>query len=285
MIKFKEVTAKSVLQDSKLPDCDYVINPYTGCAFGCTYCYASFMGRFVGEDVNDWGNYVFAKVNAPELLKKELSKIPNKGKNKTLFFSSVTDPYQGFEAKYKLTRRCLEVLVDYKFEGTVGILTKSPLVLRGIDIFVKLKNPDVGLTITSTDDSISRYFEKNAPNVSERFKALKELNKNSIPTYAFVGPLLPHFVNEEGMLDELFKRIKDAGTSEVYVEDINLRKYILERFLHEMKDIEPAILEKFYLSKNKSYRDELNILIDNLVKKYDLKIRLGGTIYHNEEKN
>jgi len=61
MLQIKEIISKSILTPSKLPDCDYVVNPYTGCAFGCTYCYASFMGRYVGLDVNDWGVYVFVK--------------------------------------------------------------------------------------------------------------------------------------------------------------------------------------------------------------------------------
>ena len=86
--------------------------------------------------------------------------------------SSVTDPYQGLEAKYQITRKCLEELNRFGFEGTTSILTKSDLVTRDIDILKKLQ-AIVGVTITSTDDSISRYFEKYAPSVSQRFNALK----------------------------------------------------------------------------------------------------------------
>src|SRR3989338_10259970 len=122
------IKAKSILILSKLPDADYVVNPYIGCRFGCTYCYASFMGRFVGKKVSDWGEYVYPKINAPELLKKELKKLKDKGRGQEIFFSSVTDPYQGLEAKYQLTRKCLEELADFGFEGTLSILTKSDLV-------------------------------------------------------------------------------------------------------------------------------------------------------------
>ena len=153
-----EITSKSALVSSKLPECDFVINPYIGCRFGCSYCYASFMGRFVDKKVSDWGEYVFAKINVPQLLEKELLKLKNKGKGKTILLSSVTDPFQGVESKYKLSERCLAILADYGFEGNISILTKSPLVLKVLPILKKLKNVDVGMTITSTNDVISRYF-------------------------------------------------------------------------------------------------------------------------------
>jgi len=192
--EIKELFAKSILVPSKLPECDFVINPYTGCRFGCSYCYASFMGRFVNKNISDWGNYVYAKINAPELLKKEITKLKDKGKGKTILLSSVTDPFQGIEAKYKISTKCLDVLADYGFEGKVSILTKSPAVLSVLSILKRLKNVDVGLTITSTNDQISRYFEKFAPSLSSRLETLKKLNEEGIKTYSFFGPLLPHFV-------------------------------------------------------------------------------------------
>lgn len=281
-LDIKETPAKSILTKSNLPDCDYVVNPYTGCRFGCTYCYASFMSRYVGKDIKDWGNFVYIKTNAPELLEKEIKKIPNNGKNLSIFFSSVTDPYQGLEAKYKITRKCLEVISLSDYVGLVSILTKSNLVTRDIDIFKKLKNVEVGLTITSTNDNISRYFEKFAPNVSERYKALKILNDNNIKTYVFVGPLLPHFVSEPKILDDMFKQIKETGTNELYVEHINLKKHIIDRLINEMPEIDEVTMAKFYKSQEKSYRNELNEIIMKLIKKYEFKLRLNETLYHPE---
>ncbi len=281
-MEVKEIQSKSILTPSKLPDADYVINPYTGCAFGCTYCYASFMGRYVGKETDDWGDYVYVKINAPELLKEDLGRLKNKGKGKSIFFSSVTDPYQGLEAEYKLTRQCLQILLDYGFEGQVSILTKSHMVLRDIDLFKKFNNVEVGFTITTTDDKISRYFEKRAPNVSQRLDAMKKLNDEGIKTYAFVGPLLPHFVAYPDMLDGVFAAIAQTGTRELYVEHINLSKYILDRFKKEMPDLDKEIMEKFYSAKNKDYREELSELVLELVKKYGLKLRLGSAIYHKD---
>jgi len=106
-IRVNEINAKSILQKSGLPDADWVINPYSGCRFACKYCYAAFVGKFrhPGEE---WGSYLDVKINAPELLKRELKKkLKNNKDIGTIFLSSVTDPYQGMEAKYQLTRKCL----------------------------------------------------------------------------------------------------------------------------------------------------------------------------------
>ncbi|MFZ5376929.1 MAG: SPL family radical SAM protein [Patescibacteria group bacterium] len=280
--EFKEIRAKSILTPSKLPDADYVINPYIGCRFGCIYCYASFMGRFVDKSTHDWGNYVFAKVNAPELLSQEITKLKDQGAGKTVFISSVTDPYQGMEAKYQLTRKCLRILADQNFAGKIGVLTKSDLVIRDIDIFLMLKNVEVGLTITSTDDLVSRYFEKHAPFVSARLAALAKLNQAGITTYAFLGPLLPHYIAEEEKLDELLGKIALTGTKELYVEHINLNKYIRERFVAELGEVDRSLVQKFYSSQSKPYREELNKLVTSLVKKHGLALRLGEAIFHGD---
>lgn len=282
MFEVKEIEAKSILVPSKLPDADYVINPYTGCRFGCVYCYASFMTRYVGKDLSDWGEFVYVKVNTPKLLVKEVRRLKNHGAGKTIFLSSVTDPYQGVEAQYKLTRQCLQVLVEQEFQGDVSILTKSDLVLRDIDLLKQLPHVDVGLTITSTDDGVSRYFEKYAPAVSKRLEALTQLHQKSIKTYAFVGPLLPHFTANPQKLEKVFAAIAATGTEELYVEHINLSNYILTRLQDELKAVEPEILQEFYQSKNTSYRKELDVLVQALIAKYQLKLRMGDTIYHQE---
>ncbi|PJE62878.1 radical SAM protein [Candidatus Roizmanbacteria bacterium CG10_big_fil_rev_8_21_14_0_10_39_6] len=278
----KEIHGKTILSKCGIPGIDYVINPYIGCKFGCTYCYASFMGRFVGKTVNDWGQYVYVKINAPELLKKEIRKLPNKGLGKELFLSSVTDQYQASEARYKLTHRCLEVLADLPYEGTVSILTKSPLVLRDIDVLKKIKHAIVGMTITSTDDGISRYFEKFAPKVTDRFKTLVELNKNGIRTYAFIGPLLPHFVAQTDELEKIFQRLSDVGTKQLFVEHLNLSTYIKNRLLLEMKGANRKIVETFYTSQKKEYRKKLDAIVQKLIKKYDMHLLLDMVIFHKE---
>ena len=282
-MEFKEVEAKTILSRCGIPGIDYVINPYIGCRFACKYCYASFMGRFVGKTIYDWGEYVYAKVNAPELLKKEIKKLKDKGRGKEIFLSSVTDPYQQMEAKYRLTRQCLEILADFGFEGVVSILTKSNMVTRDIDVFKKLKHVVVGLTVTSTDDKISHYFEKYAPAVSFRLQALKTLNENGIKTYAFIGPLLPHFVAQTEELEKLFRALSKTGTKDIFIEHLNLAKYIRNRLLVEMKGADKEVLQKFYSSQSKSYRVELEEKIKKLIKKYKMNLLLDMVIFHGQK--
>jgi len=280
----KEIQAKTILSKSTLKDADYdySCNPYTGCRFACVYCYASFMARMIGKQTGDWGNFVYPKVNAPELLDSEIKKLKDKGKGKVIWFSSVTDPYQGLEAKYQLTKKCLEVLLKNDFKGTVTFLTKSNLILRDLELLKQFKNVDVGMTITSTDDSISRYFEKYAPPVSDRLSALKTLHDEGIATYAFIGPLLPHFVAEPKSLEKLFQRIYEAGVREIYVEFLNLSPYIRTRMKKELTSMDRDIWQKFYQSQSGVYRETLGIEVDKLVSQFGFKLRMDETLYHKD---
>lgn len=282
-MKIEEIEAKSIIVASKLPDTDYVANPYTGCQFGCLYCYATFMGRFVNEPRSNWGNYVYVKKNAVELAKKQLANWPEAKLNASILLSSVTDPYHGIEQKYQLTRGILSALVQYKYPGLISILTKSPLVLRDVDLLQQL-NSEVGLTITTTDDKLSRFLEVTAPLASRRLDTLKQLVEKGISTYAFVGPLLPHFRYQPQLLDDLFHGIADTGTKNIYVEHINLPSYVKERMWRELSHESEEIQEIYSGAKTQKHRDILTEMVNGLVSKYGLHIRLGGTIYHEDLK-
>jgi len=180
----KEIHARSALSKSGIPGMTYCINPYVGCSHACAYCYATFMKRFTGH-LERWGTFVDIKINAPEILRRQLRRA-EKG---TVMLSSVTDPYQPVEGKYKLTRKCLEALEQFQFP--LNILTKSPLVTRDIDIISKIKDAAVGLTITTDDETIRKIFEPGAPAIAARIEALKKLHTAGIDTYVFIGPALP----------------------------------------------------------------------------------------------
>ncbi len=214
----KEIESKSILSVSKVYP--YVINPYTGCQHNCSYCYARFMKRFSGHQ-EPWGQFVDVKVNAPDLLRCEIKKK----KTGKVWISGVCDPYQPLEVKYKLTRQCLEILAQN--DWPVVIQTRSPLVLRDIDILKMGRDFEVGLSITTADDSIRKLFEPDAPPIAERVRALDELHQVGIRTYVMIAPMLPQGENLAeilmGKVDYvLFDRMNYHHADWVY------RKYGLE---------------------------------------------------------
>lgn len=142
------------------------------------------MQRFTGH-AGPWGSFVDVRINASEVLRRQLKRA----RRGAIIISSVTDPYQPAESEYRITRKCLEVIELFKLP--VNILTKSPLVMRDLDIISRLDDVSVGITITTNDDNIRKIFEPKAPSVSERIEALKKLCMGGISTYVFIGPVLP----------------------------------------------------------------------------------------------
>ena len=185
-MKIKEIHAKSILSPSKIYD--YVINPYVGCQHACSYCYARFMKRFTGHK-EPWGDFVDVKINAPDLLSREIKKK----RIGAVWVSGVCDPYQPLESKYKLTRQCLEILVQN--DWPVFIQTRSPLVLRDLDVFKRAKDIEVGLSITTANDRIRKIFEPYAPPVEKRLNAIDILLQNGIRSYVMIAPILPDAEN------------------------------------------------------------------------------------------
>lgn len=144
----KAIKCKTILTKSKLPKVDYCYNAYVGCTHSCKYCYAEFMKKFTGHINDEWGKFIDYKENAVDILKKEVRKIE---KDKWVLMGSVTDTYQPIEKKLLLTRKSLEVFLEYQVP--VSILTKSDLVMRDIDILMKFPKCEVGVSC-----AFSRWF-------------------------------------------------------------------------------------------------------------------------------
>ncbi len=157
----KEIKVNDYLTKSKLPASDYVINPYVGCPHGCKYCYASFMKRFTGHN-EEWGDFLDIKICDKKI---NLEKI----KNKDVFLSSVTDCYNPFEEKYKVTRKILEQLVDA--DCFLGIATKSNLILRDVDLLKKMKHVRVSMSINTLNENFRADMD-NASSIKERLLTL-----------------------------------------------------------------------------------------------------------------
>jgi len=230
-MEVREIFSKTILTKTAISSFDYCINPYVGCGHGCRYCYASFMKRFTGH-LEPWGEFVDIKVNAPQLLRRQL----RRAKPGVVALSTVTDPYQPLEKNYQLTRGCLEALLEHQF--SVNILTRSPLCLRDIDLFKQFRNIEVGFSVTTHDEAIKKIFEPYSPSIHSRVEALKALRNEKIGTYAFIGPMLPLDPKPlvtmlDGLVDEvLIDRLNYTNKVKSLYRKTKLDQYLEEDYFH-----------------------------------------------------
>ena len=168
---------------------DFTLNPYAGCSFGCTYCYAAFFSHSK-EERDSWGLWVKIKENAIERLKRRRFGSLN---GKLIYMSSVTDPYQPIEREVKLTRQLLEILAQ-RHQPKLVVQTRSPDIVRDIDMFhLIVKNGgyvQVNITVTTDDEDIRRTFEPYCPDNRGRLRAARELCDAGIDTCITMTPLL-----------------------------------------------------------------------------------------------
>lgn len=261
-MKINTIKCKTLLTKSKLPESDYCINPYIGCLHGCIYCYSRFMKRFTGH-IEKWGQFVDVKVNAPEILEKELSRNPKRG---ITLLGSVTDAYQSVESKYKITRALLEVLLKYDFP--VSILTKSDLVVRDMDLLKQFSKCDVGLTITTLDEDVAKDFEPCSSSPQRRIKTLEKLHKAGIRTYGFLGPILPGITN----LQTIFTVLK-GKVDFVMAETLNTRCGNRQNILTLLRERYPHLLPLYQLGFNKEYWDKVENELKILGRKFGIPLR------------
>jgi DNA repair photolyase len=263
-MNIQEKQAKTILTPAAgfVSEFSHTLNPYSGCAFGCKYCYVREMpiARFRDEE---WGTWVDVKKNAAALLPKEIQKARKKGPV-TIFLSTATDPYQPAESKYEITRALLEAMLleppDFLF-----VQTRSPLAKRDVDLFQQFgKKIRVSMTIETDLEKIRKLFTPSAPPIAARLSALKEITEAGVPTQAAISPLLPctkniarvlREVTSRAVIDNFFmgdgsrgKRTEKMGIRKIY-EDHNLLswydpdayKFVLELLKQEFDDVELLI--------------------------------------------
>ncbi len=220
MLKVRETLCKTLLNKSNLAD--FTLNCYVGCSHRCLYCYARYMKKFKNRP-EDWGYFVDVKVNAPEALARQLRKIRPP---KEVFMSSICDGWQPLEAKYKLARACLKILLETGFE--VDILTKSSLIERDFNLLSAYKTPRLGMTITTLDKGLQKVLEPYASEPQERLNTLKKAQKKGIKTWVFLGPLIPEFTDTPANLEALFRTLKGMNLDSIYIDRLNLRWGVLD---------------------------------------------------------
>ena len=197
--QFFRDTSRSIIAYNDSPDVgfDASINPYRGCEHGCIYCFARPTHEYLGFSAGlDFESKILVKEDAPELLRRELA-TPG-WKPQPLAISGVTDPYQPIERRLQLTRRCLEVLAE--FRNPVVIITKNHLVTRDVDLLSELahyKAARVFLSITTLDGHLARVMEPRASHPTRRLAAIKTLSLAGVPTGVLTAPVIPGLNDHE----------------------------------------------------------------------------------------
>ena len=224
----------------------YTIDPYRNCEFRCIYC----------DSASD---IVYVKTNIYELLEEELENI----KRDRIIIGSVYDPYQPAEETYELTREILYILRDRGYP--VHILTKSPLILRDLEILSDM-NSIVTFTIISLKPGIVEYFERIAPSVTERLEAIQELSENGIITGVALIPIIPYIVEDE--IEDIIKKVKEYKGKYLLHRYLELKGDQRNIFLSNLKELYPHLLGKYDILYRESYlpSDEYQSKIDKIIK-------------------
>ena len=206
-------STRSIIATNDSPDIGFEasINPYRGCEHGCVYCYARPTHEYFGLSAGlDFETKIFVKEEAPELLRRELGAA--RWTPKVLAMSGVTDPYQPIEKKLRVTRRCLEVLAE--FRNPVAIITKNRLVTRDVDLLGELAADgaaSVAISITTLDGELAARMEPRASHPRDRLRALEELAAAGIPCGVMVAPVVPAITDHE--MPRILEAAAAAGAS------------------------------------------------------------------------
>ena len=220
---------RKIITHNDSPDIsfDRSINPYRGCEHGCVYCFARPTHAYLGLSPGlDFESKLFMKPNAPELLERELSAADYSPKS--IAIGTNTDPYQPIERRYQIMRRILEVLD--RAGHPVGIVTKSALVLRDLDILTRMAKRDlvkVAISVTTLDPKLARVMEPRAATPARRLGALRELVKAGVPASALVAPVIPAINDAE--IERILEAIAETG--------VRHAGYVLLRLPLELKDL------------------------------------------------
>jgi DNA repair photolyase len=278
-MEFIEVEAKSILNHvpgDTLPF-SWTINPYRGCSHACVYCFARPTHTFM--DMNpgrDFETKIVVKVNAPEVLRRELAAPRWKGEHVAM--GTATDPYQRAEGRYRLMPRIVEALTAAR--NPFSILTKGTLILRDLGLLreaATVAPVSAAFSIGTLDEEAWRRTEPGTPHPRERMAAVAELNAAGIPCGVLMAPILPGITDRPRMLREVAGAAIDAGATHVSPIMLHLRPGVREGFTEWLAQTYPDLVERYRELYPRSYappstRRELGRRVDSIVRS------LGGTV-------
>lgn len=262
---------------------DWAINPYRGCEFGCRYCYARYTHEFLDKaDPLLFEREIYIKQQAAWLLRQELKQV---AADEEIALGTATDPYQPIERRAQVTRSVLEVFAEHA-GLTLGIVTKSTLIERDIDLLVQIaarNRLSISLTITTPDAQLARVLEPRAPRPDLRFKTVERLREAGLRVGILCSPLMPGITDTAQAFERMASRAKKARACFFWAQPLFLKpcsrpvflQFIEEHFPQLRQAYETRYRERAFVSK--AYAERVRALVQKVVRKHELGERFGET--------
>ena len=308
--RFVSITPHRVLNPPSATGMDYwSLNPYVGCEFGCSYCYARYTHRYVVERAHDAGKLtdaefadyrgahgweafekrIFVKQHVVGALDADLTRVPM---GECIVIGTATDPYQPAERRFRLTRAILQRLT--RCEGlSFGIITKSPLIARDSDLLVRLQERNelqVHLSLITYDAVLARKLEARSPVPAARLRALRKLVDAGVNAGLIVAPVLPGITDDVAHLDALFAAAREAGARFVHAGALRLYAAVRDRFLPVLGEHFPELVPRYQRAyarqagAPREYVKALSRRLEKLRRKHGFKNESGMIDRYNNTK-
>jgi len=287
--RYETIAAKQVLNRVKVESMpfDWSINPYRGCAHGCSFCYARGFQSFLGKEPNDeFQNHIFLKTNAADALERQLARIAKSYGARpeatgplvgSVAIGTATDPYQPIEGKAGITRSILAVLAKYRVPTSVT--TRSPLILRDVDLLERMDVTSINISVSTLDPDVTRKLEPATPNPAKRLETVEALAARGLPAGVFIAPILPFLTDDEASLDALFASAKRRGAAFAMTSLLRLSPDVkpwyfrtLEMHFPELTRRYAALYDKAYARAD--YAESMRTLLARLSAKHGLDGRV-----------
>ena len=277
-VRYREVEVKGALNEVRGMPFEWSLNPFLGCAHACHYCFSrAYHARYREKNVgSDFDSNIEVRVNIADVLRKELRR-PREG---SLAIGTATDPYQPIEGKYKLTRRCLEALVDHPMP--TSIVTKGPLVVRDVDVLKKLDEKTdltVYFSVPCVDEEIVRKTDPGTAPPRQRLRALRMLRDAGIDAAVLCMPVLPGISDSEESLDAAARAASEAGATAFRHRplkiDVEIQQYYYEFLATEFPAMVPRYAALYGGSAHpaKEYERQLEERVRRVRARYEFRER------------
>lgn len=274
-VRAVEVASKTVLNRVQNMPFAWSINPYRGCYHQCVFCYARRSHTFLEADgLREWGSQIYVKVNAPAALRNDLRR---KNRNREpVAIGTVTDPYQPLEGTYRLMRGILAALAD--FEIPASIITRSPLIVRDIDLLQNLSRKakvSVHVSVATMDAGLARQIEPTVAPPHQRMRAVRMLCEAGIDAGVALAPVLPGISDSAANLDGVVSAARDARASHLWHSTLYLQDVTRESFFNYLREHQPRLVEMYDRLYRPTYvRSDVKARIEERVKDARRRIAL-----------